>query len=426
MVSNKTTTTTIHKSPKILDVLIVGGGLSGLLVGRGLHRWSPALAANHSPPTWKLLEARPVLGGRLANDQADKRIDLGGAWIWPTHQPHMKDLIQQLSVNDCQPQGLSSIRPKLRTFPQPDEPSSTRVDGGAVQLIHAIAYDLHEHIQLESPVKRCTLVPTTACTDGATDRSTTAHCGRHVRVETMDNEIILANRVVFAVPPKLVSRHIVFDPPLDSAKQAAMAASHTWMAGVTKIALVYPHRFWKPDASNMGLPSDTKSNPAFQVYDSSTLDGSVAALTFFALVHPNNRLALNDDAILAEQVASQMASVWRQMGRIPTAAQSHSYTSHHVVRWPSENYIAEDDRPTKIHPHPYPVRALAEPAWDGLLQFAGSETDLSSPGVMEGAVGAAKRVLQALEKSLANTVASRGGITDTAKDSASPQQCSAT
>ena len=43
---------------------------------------------------------------------------------------------------------------------------------------------------------------------------------------------------------------------------------------------------------------------------------------------------------------------------------------------------------------------LAKTDWNGMLHFAGSESDLRSPGVMEGAVGAAWRVLDELQEFL--------------------------
>jgi monoamine oxidase len=347
--------------PKLLDVLIVGGGLSGLIISQGVQRM-------HAD--WRLLEARPTLGGRLANDETFNQIDLGGAWIWPHQQPHMRDLAESLGV---------------QTFPQPDDPSSTRIEGGAVQFVHKLAEQLPEDLlQLNSPVTSCRL-------------ETTNDSEKVVRVETAGQETFLARRVVFAVPPKLLSKHVTFDPPLSERKQAALKASQTWMVGVTKVALVYPSRFWDARSSNMGLGG--LDGPAFQVYDSSTRDNNLSALTFFALVPPGTPEVTDDDG-LAKQVAGQMAQVWKHLGRPLYAKQAANYTSHHVYRWPVESYISEDETPVRINPHPDPVRALSEPEWDGALQFAGSETDLGSPGVMEGAVGAAKRVLKSLESLL--------------------------
>ncbi|KAL7560753.1 hypothetical protein ACA910_005324 [Epithemia clementina (nom. ined.)] len=416
-------------SQKIFDVIIVGGGLSGLVVGYGLDQLSllsSSSSTTTAPPVhvnWKLLEARSVLGGRLANNNNNMdngsnarstssevaspggsgKIDMGGAWIWPRHQPYMRSLVQD--------------ELHLSTFDQPDDPSSTRIEGGAVEIIHALASSIQARFQSTSAISNDTRIqlntPVISCTlwlpenNNNNDDQTTDHHSRLVRLQTATNQEFLARRVVFAVPPKLLHQHVTFDPPLSASKQAAMVASHTWMAGVTKVALVYANRFWNRRYSNMGLLSpSTNDGPAFQVYDSSTADESVAALTFFTLVkkdpkHVDQKSDTTDsNRSLAKQLATQMAQVWNALGQEAAAQQALSYTSYHVHSWPREKYISEDDRPLTIHPHPHPVRALAEPEWQGLLEFAGSETDQTSPGVMEGAVSAARRVLNSLQQSL--------------------------
>jgi monoamine oxidase len=393
-----------HTSPRqileLLDIIIIGGGLSGLMVAHEIHHTLPSAS-------WKLLEARPMLGGRLANNNvlqndasagvamaaAHDKIDLGGAWIWPQHQPFMRNLTSSLNIP---------------TFLQQDDPSSTRIDGGAVQYIHALAQHLpQDRLILNSPVIKCAFVTEESawedqlCTSTIDTTTTTTSIdttsNKIIRVQT-EGEMLFAKRVVIAAPPRLVAKHIQFDPPLSPAKQRAMASSHTWMAGVTKISLQYETNFWTPDVSNLAFPPPGR--PAFQVYDASTKDGSVAALTFFALVvEPprNNAVTSDDDAVLADQVASQMEQTWRYF-RLPFASRAKSYTHVHIKRWPLERYISEDTNPTTIHPHPHPVRDLSTNEWNDHLLFAGSETDHKSPGVMEGAIGAAMRVVHTLQQ----------------------------
>lgn len=316
---------------KIFDVVIIGGGLSGVMVAYELHN-SNSLSSKSF--TWHLLEARPVLGGRLVNDNQGNRIDLGGAWVWPDFQPNMKRLLTKRNMT---------------TFLQPDDPSSTRIDGGAVELVHALSKSLpQQNIQLNSPVSRCSLVAMDHLLDQQCTSDTNKTNGTVVRLDTAEGPVF-AKHVVLAVPPKLIYEHVHFDPALSSAKVEAMKASNTWMAGVSKVALVYDTKFWTEDISNMGLPR-SQSGPAFQMYDASTKDGAVNAITFFTLV-PSGSPAKTNDKVLGDQVASQVANVWNlYMGRGDLKEKVLGYKNIHVQHWPSEKYISEDPNPTQIHP----------------------------------------------------------------------------
>lgn len=356
----------------LLDVVVIGGGLSGVFVGHRLQQLS------HS---FHLLEVSPRLGGRLCNDDAGHGIDLGAAWLWPRQQPHLKQL-------------LRDRRHDLPSFEQPDDASSTRLVGGTVELVKRLASEIpDDRLHLNSPVQKCVRQD---------DGTVLVHAG---------SDVYRARYVVLAMPPRMVNR-IVFDPPLSEQKQRVLRASHTWMAGVTKVALVYPTRFWDPETpyeSNLGLPG----SPAFQVYDSSTEDGRINALTFFSLVTPDNQAALHDDQELARQCAKQMQSVWNHFGK--TYYKAQSFADVYVKRWPLETYISEDPAPTQIHPHPSVDPSLAASEWDGHLLFAGSESDLVSPGVMEGAIGAAKRVVESLTELLSGAC-----VTSSSKADSSP------
>ncbi len=361
---------------KVFDVVIIGGGLSGVIVAHELQKSLPSTSLS-----WNLIEARPVLGGRLTNDRKGDRIDLGGAWVWPDFQPHMKRLLKALDIP---------------TFLQPDDPSSTRIDGGAVELVDTLSSTLPmDNIRLNTPVTNCTLVDKSNPMGQVCSSDAHNHGEKVIRLDTVAGPI-LAKHVVIAVPPKIASQHIKFEPALSTAKDQAMRASNTWMAGVTKVSLVFDTKFWTEEISNMGLPRSLPG-PAFQVYDASTKDGSVHAITFFALVPPDSP-AKTDDKVLGDQVASQIANVWNMyMGKGDLSQMVFKYKDVHVQHWPTQKYISEDPNPVKIHPHPHPVSALSTMEWGGRLHFAGSETDRQSPGVMEGAVGAALRVVQELE-----------------------------
>ena len=204
----------------ILDVLVIGGGLSGMVIAQRLSAMAATSTAATQQLNWKLLEARSVLGGRLCNDNDMDEIDLGGAWIWPEHQPLVRNLVKTLAVE---------------TFPQPGDPDSTRFSGGAVQLIRKLNESVpQENIHLDSPVQSCSLV-TPATTSANSDADTCVDDNSsnepYIEVRTTKDEVFRARHVVFAAPPKLLSKHVQFDPPLSPEKTSAMANSQTWMAG---------------------------------------------------------------------------------------------------------------------------------------------------------------------------------------------------
>ena len=287
----------------------------------------------------------------------------------------------------------------IGTFLQPGDSSSIRIVGGAAEIVKRIVDELcakssddddpHEEdahrIETKFPLVACRRISESL-----------------VSVELASGRVLHAKHVCFACPPKLIIdlHTIQFCPSLPSTKSRAMASSQTWMAGVTKVALVYHSPpFWPIYESNGGFqPGDNK--PAFQFYDASSEDGSVCALTFFTLASLSN--AENDDAKLARDCAEQMCSSLSNssLRNFPNIVPNiRGYDEIHVKRWPQEKYISEDANPAGITPHPEPDLELAKPEWNGMLLFPGTETDLVSPGVMEGAVNSAVRVTNELLQS---------------------------
>ncbi|CAE8738183.1 unnamed protein product, partial [Polarella glacialis] len=103
----------------------------------------------------------------------------------------------------------------INTFPQPDDPSSTRIEGGAYALAERIAERLPpDKLRMGFAVASCKRTDATA----ASPLVLTSCCGSRV----------LARRAVFTVPPRLLAERVIFSPSLSDRRCKAMASSRTW------------------------------------------------------------------------------------------------------------------------------------------------------------------------------------------------------
>ena len=117
------------------DILIVGGGLSGLSLADQLAR---------EGRDFLLYEAQDRLGGRImTNEIAGRKFDLGPAWFWPG-QPRMADLtrrfnipvFEQFSTGDLMFQDQTGAVHRGRGYESME--GSDRLDGGMGALLDAL------------------------------------------------------------------------------------------------------------------------------------------------------------------------------------------------------------------------------------------------------------------------------------------------
>jgi hypothetical protein len=406
-----------------IDVLIVGGGLSGVTVAWKLSQLSffHSSSSNTSKKKWHLLEAQSTLGGRLQNDNAGYNIDMGGAWVWPEHQPHMAFLLHEFD---------------LETMLQPedvDRDGRVRVCGGARAIVDCLEKSIVAGldgkgegsrsgvISLEASVVACTrvegkdVVQVTFVHAGDASTSASDECTAEANLQQQQHSIYTRHLVWTAPPRKSLPSSIDWNPPLSPSKIQAQQHTNTWMASITKVAFVYERKHWDTmwirkvkEGLYLGRRRGLELE-VFDVYDASTLedggdeeDGDgVAAFTVFALVsseHDND-----SDKVVARRIMNQLLSVAPQSSSSWLSSNKHSMVHH----WPHVKSISDNPRPKEVGDHPHPQRALAQGEWpmiannnDGkamMVHFAGTESDLSSSGVMEGAVGAAYRVVDELK-----------------------------
>ncbi|MCZ4093321.1 flavin monoamine oxidase family protein [Sinorhizobium psoraleae] len=350
------------------SILIVGGGLAGLTAARLLHR---------AGVDFKLLEARDRLGGRILSVDATGEpsgdgFDLGPSWFWPGMQPAMGDLVHLLGLHyfEQNSDGDVIFQRMSREAPQRyrgmrQEPQSMRLVGGTGAIISALGESLPaQSIQLSARVTHASLE------------------GQEVVVQYVDgsgsSHKQRASHVLFALPPRLIEAKVLFSPSLDFATAERWRRTPTWMAPHAKFFALYERPFWR-DAGLSGT-AQSMVGPLVEIHDATTASGR-AALFGFVGVPAEQRAAVGRDAIVAASV-QQLAQMFGPQAASPRATLFKDWTDDPLT-------ATADDR-AGGHPSS-DRRPWVNGKWRDYISLAGSETSLSEPGYLAGAVEAATR-----------------------------------
>ena len=354
----------------MLDTAIIGGGLCGLMLARGLQQQGQQFA---------LFEARERLGGRiLSAPAADGRMahDLGPTWYWPHNQPRMTQLIATLGLVSFPQYDSGTVLSLTDPARAPDRyenkqvhDDARRLAGGMASLVQALAAGL----------------PTSALHLRHTLVALIERSG-HVELHFRDGSApVAARRVLLALPPRLLEQHVRFEPALDASLRDTMRATPTWMAAQAKVVATYQRPFWREAGLSGSAFADHSQVVLHEVFDACDAHADQAALGAFIALSPARRATFQ--AGLPLLIGSQLAQLF--------GAEADN-GAQHMQDWAeqADTCSALDRSSPDAGDAAGDSSALRQPCWHDKLYFCGAETARHAPGYMEGALEASERIFQ--------------------------------
>ncbi len=345
-----------------VDVAVIGAGMAGLTAARDLSRAGRSV---------RVIESRDRVGGRLSSAvSADgSPVDLGATWFWPG-ETRVAALVRELGL-PIHPQHLTGDavfhQPagRQRLTGNPIDVPSGRFSLGAEALAVGLAEQLPaDTVEFASP----------AVAVEATGRNgplTVVTAGGPIR----------AGQVIVALPPALAVDRLRFEPPLPERLAGLAAATPVWMASVAKVVAIYDEPFWR----DQGLAGAAISHlgPMGEIHDMSGPDGRPAALFGFARL-----LRATDPPPDRDAIEAQLDLLFGPGAPTPNEV--------FITDWRRD----PDTAPQGVDPstayqlfgHP----AYQQPAFDGRLHWASTETATVSLGHIEGAMASGERAAAAV------------------------------
>jgi monoamine oxidase len=350
-----------------IDTLIIGGGLSGLYAAHLLTQKNRSFI---------LLEARNRMGGRILTEEHQGFFpDLGPSWYWPEINPKMMHLIQTLGLRGYRQfeQGLGrfetahGIVQTVRGYAA--QPPCWRLDQGMTALITGLEKKMPQgSIRLNAPV----------CEIERDENHALVSVGK---IGEPPRARFRSPRVILALPPRLAAATILFTPDLSFELTQAMLKMGTWMAGQAKFYAVYPQPYWRE--KGFSGQAFSQRGPLGEIHDGSNREKGPYGLTGFLNIPAAQR---NEKNALIRAILGQLAAIYG-----PSTAEPKDI---YYQDWAREPYTATQFDQPPMHEHPvYQPPAGQTAIWDGMVQFAGSETANQHGGYLEGALDSAQRAV---------------------------------
>ncbi|MFG2732749.1 flavin monoamine oxidase family protein [Streptomyces canus] len=339
-------------------VVVIGAGAAGL---------AAATALTDAGYDTLCLEARDRPGGRLLSTPADheRALDLGATWFWDGEQ-RVRDLVTRLGLGTFAQHtaGSALYQDATGTHRLPGNPIDApahRYTAGADALTDKMAAALPAGtLHLNTPV---TAIRATRSALAVHTPDTVHHTGH----------------VVLAVPPALALERIDFDGHLPADLVRLAGATPVWMGAVVKVVARYPDAFWRSDG--LAGAAFSRTGPLQELHDMSGPHGHPAALFGFApatAAGPGFHQAVTD----------QLTDLFGPAAARPQVLHVQDWSTEHWTS-PADVYRLSDH---SLFGHPL----YQQPALDGRLHWASTETTTGYAGHVEGALAGGERAAHAI------------------------------
>jgi len=355
------------------DVIIIGGGLSGLTTAHLLQEKQLKV---------QVIEANNCLGGRIktVKSQSGFTLEMGATWVF--NDPFLRELIQKLNL-ELYSQYLDgkgfyemNFMNNVQNFNVREMTGGQeyhKVVAGTIEIIEALKNLIDpKNIEVNSKV-------------------VTIHDQKNfIEVITDNNQIFKARNVVVTIPPKLLASTVQFIPKLSESVNNLRLKTHTWMADSIKFSIEYKKPFWRQKGlagyalSNVGVVREIQDH----VNENENLFGLVGFLQLSPKQYHWTKTERKDNVV---------KDLIRLLG-----AEAANYIDYEDKIWANE-YLTSTGLAVNdgLYAHQFNGNSgIITPEMNNKLFFAGAETSIVNPGYMEGAVKSAFRVTKEITSKL--------------------------
>lgn len=348
----------LNKHPKII---IIGAGLTGLTIAYLLQKRNISV---------QILEANAVLGGRIETviGENGTTIELGATWFSRVHTC-LVSLLNELDLDyfEQDTKGVSLFEktatepPQKFTFPNSEEPSF-RIIGGTSKLISALT---------NSIPKGTVFLNTKVDAIKEIDNTLEIHCS--------NKKVFTPDIVISTIPPNLLVNSVSFFPELPIELLTICKKTHTWMGESIKFGVEYMSPFWKE--KNFSGCVFSQKNIIQEQYDHSSFNNKSFALKGFLHGECIKMTKEEREKIVIDKLTNFFGE------------EATSYLAYYEKVW-SDDSLVFFPYDEIVFPHQNNGDSIyVNTYFNGKLFISGTETSTKFGGYMEGAIHAAKSVV---------------------------------